>query len=122
MRKDSSYSGLKAGEGLVGWAGHRDQNASAHGPREREPGLIGHAGAEGVNIAEGDIRLSSSGLISGPIDVAASAGSRLGLDKEVGRCPMVLVAEVLVILSQVFVGVCRSVVYADILPAAAGRH
>ena len=48
----------ETGEGLVGVAAHRDHGASAHGPRKRDPGLIGQGGGEGVNVADVGIRLS----------------------------------------------------------------
>jgi len=64
----------KTGQGLVGWAGHRDHRTSAHGPRKRDPGLVGHVGGEGVYVANVGIRLCGMGLNAGPIDVAASAG------------------------------------------------
>ncbi len=60
-------------------------------------------GAEGVNVAQVDIGAVRGVLIDGPRDVAARVVAQHVPRKEVGRRHMVLRAEVLVILAQVFV-------------------
>ena len=98
----------------------RQVDASARCPRERKPELVRRGGAEGVNIADVDIPLIRSGLIDSPRNVAAWVVTLHVPDKEEGHRRMVLVAENLVILAQVFVCCQRGAVDASV-SSATGR-